>query len=607
MYRNPICEIGLFMSHTQLQQELTELIEQKQLTSFFQPIVSLHEKKIIGYEAFIRAPIDSPFYKTTYLFQCAEKFGLLTQLDFLCCELSLQKFASFEHEAKHLFINVSPQVLLQPSFKTTESLRDLEKLGLHQHDVIIELSEYHPVDNYELMKNAATYYRNLGFDIALDDLGAGYSSNLRLWSEVLPEYIKIDRYFIHDLPHDALKQNFIRSIQGIANALHCHIIAEGVETEEEFKAIEKIGLSFVQGNYLARPAPQLKAKTNNEIFKENVSFKDAGFWSQATSIEIICKWIEPISSHTLIFDVLNIFQSHQELTVLPLVDNDIAQGLIFREIFLSKLFSNRYGIDLYGRKSIKTFIDHTPLQIEFDVPIELVSMELTKAIHPEQAFIVTKDKKYLGVVSVLSLLEAITQQQIDNAKYANPLTLLPGSVPINAEINRLIEQKIPFSFGYFDLDHFKPFNDVYGYSAGDDIIKTVATTLAECVLPQDGIVGHIGGDDFIVIFTTNDWLACCENILAMFDKKVRIYYKPEDVQAGGFWAENRTGEKCFFPLTSLSVGLVSTQTTCNCQSYVDVADLASEAKKLAKKTAGSGYFVNLRNHPHSLEKIATDM
>ena len=595
------------MSQTHLQQELTELIEQKQLTSFFQPVVSLIEKKIVGYEAFIRAPIDSSFHKTTYLFQCAEKYGLLTQLDFLCCELSLKKFASFEHEAKHLFINVSPQVLLQPTFKTAESLCDLEKLGLHQHDVIIELTEYRPVDDYELMKNAAAYYRNLGFEIALDDLGAGYGSNLRLWSEVLPEYIKIDRYFIHDLPRDVLKQKFIRSIQGIANALHCHVIAEGIETEEEFEAIEKIGLSFAQGNYLARPALELEAKINSEIFTENASLKESGFWSHATLIETISQWIEPISSQTLIFDVLNIFQSHQELTVLPLVDNGIAQGLIFREIFLSKLFSNRYGIDLYGRKPIKMFIDHTPLQIEFDVPIELVSMELTKSTHPEQAFIVTKDKKYLGVVSVLSLLEAITQQQIDNAKYANPLTLLPGSVPINAEINRLIEQKIPFSFGYFDLDHFKPFNDIYGYSAGDDIIKTVATTLAQCVQPQQGIVGHIGGDDFIVIFTTDDWLACCENILTIFDEKVRAFYKPEDVQASGFWAENRTSEKCFFPLTSLSIGLVSAQTTCNCQSYVDVADLASEAKKLAKQTTGSSYFVNLRQHPQSLEKIATQM
>lgn len=591
------------MSSHALQKELTELIEQKQLTSFFQPVVSLLEKKIIGYEAFIRAPLESSFYKTPYLFQCAEKYGLLTQLDFLCCELSLKKFASFEHHAKHLFINISPQVLLQPTFKTIESLRDLEKLGLNQHDVIIELTEYRPIDDYELMKNAAAYYRNLGFDIALDDLGAGYGSNLRLWSELLPEYIKIDRQFIHDLPRDALKQNFIRSIQGIANALHCHVIAEGVETQEEFKAVEKIGLSFAQGNYLARAMPVLETKINNEIFKENVSFKEMGFLSHSTLIETISQWIEPISSQTLIGDVLNIFQSHQELTILPLVDNGIARGLIFREIFLSKLFSNRYGLDLYGRKSINIFVDHTPLQIEFDMSIELVSMELTKSTHSEQAFIVTKNKKYLGVVSVLSLLEAITQQQIDNAKYANPLTLLPGSVPINAEINRLIAQKMPFSFGYFDLDHFKPFNDIYGYSAGDDIIKTVATTLIESVPAEHGTVGHIGGDDFIVIFTTDDWLTYCEKILTLFDTKIRAYYKPEDVQSGGFWAENRTGEKCFFPLTSLSVGLVSAQTTCNCQSYVDVADLASEAKKLAKKTMGSSYFINKRKHPQTLEKI----
>ena len=182
------------MPKSQLQQELVSIIEHKQLTTVFQPIVSICEKKIIGYEALIRAPIDSPFYKSTYLFQCAEQYGLIAELDFLCRELSIRQFADFNHDKKLLFINVSPQVLLQPTFKTGETLRYLEQFGLHQHDVIIELTEHRPFDDYDLMKNAAVYYRNMGFDIALDDLGVGYSSNLRLWSELLPEYIKIDRF-----------------------------------------------------------------------------------------------------------------------------------------------------------------------------------------------------------------------------------------------------------------------------------------------------------------------------------------------------------------------------------------------------------------------------
>ncbi|MDD5263200.1 MAG: GGDEF domain-containing protein, partial [Methylacidiphilales bacterium] len=245
----------------------------------------------------------------------------------------------------------------------------------------------------------------------------------------------------------------------------------------------------------------------------------------------------------------------------------------------------------------------TPLSFDQNTAIELVSKQLTSTMRNDQAFIITNDGEYTGIGTILKLLEEITRQQIHNAKHANPLTLLPGSVPINDQIDQLLATKVPFSFGYFDLDHFKPFNDVYGYSAGDDIIKAVANTLAQHIPAESGLVGHIGGDDFIVIFTGNDWLKCCENILNDFKKAVPHYYKDDDIKTGGIHAENRAGEKCFFPLISLSVGLVDSVSTSQCQSHVDIADLASEAKKQAKKIEGNSFFINHRMATKSQENL----
>jgi len=180
---------------------------------------------------------------------------------------------------------------------------------------------------------------------------------------------------------------------------------------------------------------------------------------------------------------------------------------------------------------------------------------------------------------------------------------LPGSVPINTRINQLLANKIPFSFGYFDLDNFKPFNDVYSYDAGDDIIKVVANTLTTYIPAESGVVGHIGGDDFIVIFTCNDWLVRCENILESFKNTVPAYYNDKDIKSGGIHTENRAGEKCFFPLVSLSIGLVDPVSTGRCQSHVDIADLASEAKKMAKKTTGNSLFINQRMSAKSPENF----
>lgn len=577
-----------------LRKEIINILDGRLLTPHFQPIVSMSPKKIMGYEALIRGPSDSPLHSPFNLFTTAEQFNLSTRLEFLCREMTIQRYADLGIKEK-LFINASPLVLLQPEFKKGETLRLLDQYGVNPRSVVIELTEHKPADNYEIMRASAKHYRSMGFEIALDDLGAGYSG-LRLWAELLPEYVKIDKHFIHGLHGDPVKLNFVRSIQSMAVSLNCSVIAEGIETEEEFKAIEKLGITHAQGYYFARPTVIPVEKIDSLRFTaldHAKDYKTVPFNNAITASHII-RDITPISANTAISEVMNLFHHNGELTILPLVDDKMASGIIFRDKFLTKLFSSRYGIDLHGKNPIKTFVENTPLCIDKNMPIDLVSKQLTSLTSSDPAFIITHNGEYMGIGTLLDLLAEFTRQQIDNAKHANPLTLLPGSVPINNRVNQLLVSKTPFAFGYFDLDNFKPFNDVYGYDAGDEIIKAVANTLAKFIGEDSGVVGHIGGDDFIVIFTGSDWLARCENVLGAFKNKVSAYYNDKDLQAGGIHTENRAGEKCFFPLVSLSVGLVDPVSTGQCQSHVDIADLASEAKKMAKKTTGNSLFVNQR-------------
>ncbi len=372
------------------------------------------------------------------------------------------------------------------------------------------------------------------------------------------------------------------------------MIAEGIETQEEFSVVEKLGITHVQGYYFARPNKIPLPKINPALFVTQTHHDDYVLFN-STSVAQISKYISPVSAETPISDVMNLFQHDNDLTVLPLVDENFASGIIFRDVFLSKLFSSRYGMELHGKKPIKSFIDQTPLTVDCNTSIESVSKQLTSTMRNDQAFIITRHGEYQGIGTLLALLEEITCQQIDNAKHANPLTLLPGSVPMNNYINQLLTEKTPFAVGYFDLDNFKPFNDVYGYSAGDDIIKQVADVLNKFVTPEFGRIGHIGGDDFIVVFTCEHWLFCCEQILTTFKYRVPNYYKSEDIEAGGICAENRQGEKCFYPMISLSIGLVDPLAISHCHSHVDISDLAAEAKKQAKKIEGNSYFVNKRH------------
>lgn len=584
-----------------LQQELISILEHKKITPYFYPIISTSKKGVIGYEALIYGPLNSVLHDQNTLLQMAREHHLLLELAIVYLNNALENYASSNLDSK-LFLQIHLHKIEEIDFQIQEILYCLDKFSLQRSNMIILLRQSVPTDEYSLLLEAAAQCRHNGFDIALEDFGIGYS-NLVLWSALSPSYVKLDQHVIRNLRNESLQINFVKSIQGIAKSIHCQIIIQNVETQHEFELIEKIGISCAQGHYISSPQIIPFNQIDHLMVHDKTAFvfdepsASAIVFNQSEVVETICNYVLSVSSNTLINDVMSIFQKQNDLMILPIVDNDVAVGLIFRDIFLTKLFSSRYGMELHGRKSIKTFIEQPPLTIDCNTPIELVSQALTSSMHHEQAFIIARENKYIGIATILSLLERITQKQIDNAKHANPLTLLPGSVPTNERVDELIANKIPFAFGYFDLDNFKPFNDIYSYSAGDDIIKAVAKTLTDTIPPNHGVVGHIGGDDFIVIFTNEHWLETCQHILDNFKKMVPSYYKPEDVAAGGIRGESRSGEKCFFPMTSLSVGLVPPDITANCRSHVDIADLASESKKMAKKIEGNSYFINNRKSP----------
>jgi len=581
------------MISTVLGEELVKILKFRQLTPFFQPIVSLSQERIIGYEAFIRGPSDNPLCSPGVLFNVAERFNLQGQLEFICRELSIAKYAELKLKEK-LFLNINPSFFLQPDYKNNVMLKLLKQHRVDPSRIVIELTEHYPNNDYSAMFDAVRHYRLMGFKIAIDDLGCGYSG-LRLWSELLPDYVKIDRHFINGLDMDLVKYNFVRSIQNIANALNCVIIAEGVETESEYKAVSDIGISHAQGYYFGRPAAAPITKMAQELFAKK---PDGYFYGQLTTMIAadIARYVPPVSPCTKVSEVMRLFQTVPELQILPLVENGLANGMVLREPFFCKLFASRYGIELHGKKAIGQFVDKPPLCIAHNTPLQAVGDLLAaSALGQNGAFVITRDNAYVGVATVLELLAEITRQQVQYARYANPLTLLPGSVPVNHYIDELLTAAQPFVVGYFDLDNFKPFNDVYGYNAGDNIIRLVAEILTRYVTNDIGMVGHIGGDDFIVVFISADWRRLCENILEAFAASVPGHYHEADRRQGGIFAEGRLGEKSFFPLISLSIGLVDLSMTGLCRSHVELADLAAGAKKQAKKMPGNSYFVDRRN------------
>jgi EAL domain-containing protein (putative c-di-GMP-specific phosphodiesterase class I) len=370
-----------------LKAELLRILEGKLLTPVYQPIVSVNQRQIVGYEALIRGPSDSPLHSPSNLFDMAARHDLQARLEFVCREIVIRRFAQMSLPGK-LFINVSPSILLEPDFKSGETLKFIRSSGLEPQVIIIELTEHQPTDDYQIMREAVEHYRSMGFQIALDDLGAGYSG-LRLWAELKPEYVKIDKHFVQGLHEDRIKLNFVRSIQNMAAAMECKVIAEGIETAEEFQAICKNGITHAQGFYFARPMPLPSRELDRKLFIGRGNAENALKLHYAKSVDEITHMIEPVSADTPISCVLSLFQHDTDLTMLPVVDQGIIAGLIYRDKFLSRLFSSRYGIELHGKHPIKSFIGGTPFIVEKNTPVERVSEQLTTAMRSDQAFVIT--------------------------------------------------------------------------------------------------------------------------------------------------------------------------------------------------------------------------
>ena len=179
---------------------------------------------------------------------------------------------------------------------------------------------------------------------------------------------------------------------------------------------------------------------------------------------------------------------------------------------------------------------------------------------------------------------------------ANPLTYLPGSTTIEDVLNKRLKNETPTAFCQLDLSNFKAFNDRYGYARGNEVIQVTASIVTEMVKTEGNegdFVGHIGGDDFIVITSPERYEKICRAIIDSFDKKVSDFYDPEDRQKGYIHGETRQGVTASFPIMTMAISVVTNQ-YCPLQNHIQVAEIAAEMKNYAKSFSQSTFVVDRR-------------
>ncbi len=576
-------------------QVILELLDNDDLTVYFQPIFSSKDGSVYGYEALTRIKrvenID-----IGKLFEKAILTDTIALLDVRCMENAMKIAFSIgiSHTNSYLFINICPETLLNPAHNGEITDKFAEDYGIPKEKIVFEITEDSVIHNFDLFKDTIEHYRKRDYKVALDDFGIGYGG-LKLLTVLEPDFVKIDRHFISYIDRAIVKFNLVDSIATLCNRLGIKVIAEGIEREEELKTVMNLGIDYLQGYYLCKPSPDLYVEKAKIPLLHDKKGDLSSIASEHFLIGDIAERIAPIPPSTDIMTTFAIFINNPQLRSIPVVSDEKIIGIVHRNRFFENNILGKfgYGIHLNASKRIGDIMEQPSLIVEANSILEDVAqrLQLRKYEYIYDDICVTKNGKYFGTVAIHILLDAITEKSLILAKNSNPLTGLPGNESIQREIHKRLSQHMHFDVCYIDIDNFKPYNDHYGFERGDYVIRTLAHIIEESIKPDSRdfcFVGHLGGDDFIMITPPQISIPTCEKIIDSFEKALSLFHGIEDYSRRYYVSKNRKNEEEIFNLLSLSIGIISTEVQ-KIESFAQLSSLATEVKRAAKmQSARSG-------------------
>ena len=584
-----------------LHDELLAIIREKKITPVFQPIVSLADGEPLGYEALARGPAGSPLHMPTDLFEAAARCKLLPALEHVCREVAIQQ-ARMLAPGQQLFLNVTPEVINDPEFRNGRTKQVVLHHGLIPEQVAFEITERTAISDFGNFTRALHHYRRQGYCIAVDDAGAGYSS-LQAIAELYPDFIKLDMSIVRDIHNNPFKIAILEALVNLAAAMNSKIIAEGVETEDELTTVMKLGVGYAQGYLLARPAnPAAPVSPEAVALIRKFQRQEAGRRSRETGTSLgrvigeIVEHVPVVAPETTTEQVEAKFAASAVRGVVVVQDGKPV-GLVMKNRLYFHLGSY-YGVSLYHKRPVDLVMDASPLIVNADLPLEAVSKI---AMSREESnlydlIIVVQEGRYAGVVSIMNLLNNITELQVLCAHNSNPLTGLPGNLMIEEKLRCLLTNEAQFAVLYVDLNNFKAYNDKYGFERGDAVLLMTAETLSRALAREgqgEDFLGHIGGDDFLIITSPDRAENISRAIIEIFDREIRAAYSADDLERGYIQVKNRRSVLEKYPVTSISVAGVSNKYR-SFTNYWEIPEVAAELKKAAKQQKGSCFVYDRR-------------
>ncbi|RDV83648.1 EAL domain-containing protein [Ammonifex thiophilus] len=572
-----------------LLEEFEALLGQEKLAVDYEPIVSLTTGQPVGWEARLRARGPTYLMSQELLLALARETGHLRWLEGLYYRLVLEEKPGAEKGQK-LFLLAPVGEEKDESFLWREVTRWWEGKGMRAANLVLILEEPRCLGQLPVLRQALEQYKAQGFSLALRSWGMNPFS---LLSDFSFQFLKLEPSLTAQLHLHPRKRALLEAIVAFAQKLKCSLIAEGITDEKELLTLVNLRVEAAQGPLLRRLGESAEGVEHKIVALAGKSGPFPGSTRGFLAVGRIAESTVLVGRNTLVREVKKIFEDDESLDGVVVVEEGRPVGLVMR-YNLDRYLGLQYGVPLYFERPISVLMDTSFLAVEEDTPIEVVSQLAMsrERLRLYDWIVVTRNRLFRGVVSVQALLDAFTRIQLEMARGANPLTGLPGRVGIERELLRRAEVGEECAVVFLDLDHFKSYNDKYGFEKGDRVILLVANLLRATlkrVGDPEGFIGHIGGDDFIVITRPEMAEEFCKQLVARFDRLIKRFYSPEDRLAGGIRSFDRSGRETFFPFVTVSLVIVDQVGSAYGYDIKKIAEKAAELKKQAKLFPHSVY------------------
>ena len=574
----------------------------EQLDHAFQPIVNVHTGLCYGYEALLRHADRAGFPSIQAVFDTAYDDGVLPLVESVLWARAIAKFTALPHHRNvKLFCNADNRGALTHAEHRAATVQLLIDLGLSSSTLCLEISERHNLNGQAATAVVPDELGREGLRLAIDDFGRGFSG-LELLYSCPSDFVKIDRFFIAGIERDRQKRVLAETMVKLAHLLGRFVVAEGVETDAEFAVCRELGCDLVQGYLIQRPTLEIvHLQERYEVVETIVARDRRGREAAPDAIAGQLIAAPTVGANASLSEALAIFGRNPSCTFIIVLDSNQRPLGLLREQDVKGYLYNPYGRDLLSnasyRKSVLTVVSRCPV-VDIYAPIERL-VESYVRDQGDEGVIVLRDMKYAGFLDSRTLLNIISERNLAAARDQNPLTRLPGNRRIYEFVSHaLSEGDTPYALVYFDFDHFKPFNDKFGFRQGDRALILFSEMLGKGFIGEHRFVGHIGGDDFFA--GTRDaafeqFRAQVRAILDKFRADIESFYDAASRAAGGITAMDRDGIARQFPLMRVSAVVLELHPGRPAMSVDDLSGLIADGKKAAKRSQNGLHLLKIES------------